>query len=65
MGDRNDGKEVIERTVLALGWNLRERLALATARRILTEIASHDKLGDDSYHDAVIATARSWIELYG
>jgi hypothetical protein len=54
-----------DRTVVALGWNLRERLALQTARRILTEISAHDKLGDDSYHDVVIDLARSWVELYG
>ena len=55
-----------DQVVIALRWNLRERLALATARRILTEIASHDKLGDDdSYHDAVIDMARAWVGLYG
>jgi hypothetical protein len=54
-----------DQVVIALGWNLRERLALATARRILTEIASHDKLHDDSYHDAVIDMARAWVGLYG
>ena len=53
-----------DQKVIALGWNLRERLALAAARRILTEIARHDKLGDDSYHDVVIDIARSWLDLY-
>jgi hypothetical protein len=54
-----------DQKVLALGWNLRERLALQTARRILQEIASHDKIGDNSYHDTVIELAKSWMEMYG
>jgi hypothetical protein len=54
-----------DQKVLALGWNLRERLALQTARRILTAISAHDKIGDDSYHDVIIDLARSWVAMYG
>lgn len=50
--------------VLNGSWSLRELLALRTARRVLSEIAAHAKLGDDSYHDTVIDLAKSWMELY-
>lgn len=46
-------------------WQLKERLALQTARRLLSEIAAHAKIGDDGYHDAVIDLARAWKECYG
>jgi hypothetical protein len=62
--ESDDLLEHSDAAVIALGWNLRERLALATARRILTEIAQHAKIGDE-YHDAIVDLARAWVEMYG
>lgn len=46
------------------GFALHEMLALRSARRILGEIAQHQKLGDDGYHDSVVDLATRWMELY-